>query len=210
MPDWLQLTAKLISKVQAAPGRQRQSLAESSFDAWSKFYRPDENTPNAVVSYYAKGALVALALDLTLRHRSTGRISLDDVMLALWQRYGKTAIGVGEDDIRLIAEELCGLNLRQFFADFVHGTAELPLKKLLAAFGITLAWVTDEKSKTPALGVKTSTEGSEVRLATVYDGGTAQAAGLSAGDILLAPCLSNSRSASQAPSSRGVVSSSPC
>ena len=65
--DPLELTAKTISNVQRTPGRLRQSLAESSFDAWSKFYRPDENTPNAVVSYYAKGALVALALDLSLR-----------------------------------------------------------------------------------------------------------------------------------------------
>ncbi len=80
------------------PGRLNQSLAESSFDAWSKFYRPDENTPNAVVSYYAKGALVALALDLTLRAGTAGKrgghVSLDDVMRALWQRYGQTGVGV--------------------------------------------------------------------------------------------------------------------
>ena len=179
--DWLELTAKTISNVQRAPGRNKQTLAESSFDAWSKFYRPDENTPNVVVSYYAKGALVALALDLTLRSQS--KVSLDHVMLALWERYGKSGIGVGEDDIRLIAEELSGLNLKRFFADSVHGTTELPLKKLLALFGIKLSW---DKAKAPSLGIKTATEGSDVRLATVYDGGSAQIAGLSAGDLLLA------------------------
>ena len=183
LKDWLELTAKAISAVQRTPGRQKQSLAESSFDAWSKFYRPDENTPNAVVSYYAKGALAALALDLTLRHQTTGKVSLDDVMLALWQRHGKTGIGVGEEDIRLITEELSGLNLKRFFADTVHGTGELPLKKLLAHFGIKLEW---ETAKHPSLGIKTSGEGSEIKLATVYDGGAAQAAGLSAGDLLLA------------------------
>jgi len=181
LKDWLELVAKTLSNVQRAPGRLKQSLAESSFDAWSKFYRPDENTPNAVVSYYAKGALVALALDLTLRQRS--KSSLDAVMRALWQRFGQTGIGVGEDDVRRIAEELSGLNLKRFFADYVHGTDELPLKKLLAAFDIKLEW---DKAKTPSLGIKTASEGKDVKLATVYDGGAAQAAGLAAGDLLLA------------------------
>ena len=181
--DWLELTAKTISNVHRAPGRLRQSLAESSFDAWSKFYRPDENTPNAVVSYYAKGALAALALDLTLRKESDGRISLDDVMRALWQRFGKTGVGVGDDDIRQIAEELSGCDLKRFFSEAIHGTRDLPLKKLLAPFGIGLGW---EKAKAPSLGVKTSADGNELKLATVYDGSPAQQAGLAAGDVLLA------------------------
>ncbi|MFB0936352.1 MAG: PDZ domain-containing protein [Propionivibrio sp.] len=181
--DWLELTAKTITNVHRSPGRLRQSLAESSFDAWSKFYRPDENTPNAVVSYYAKGALAALALDLTLRQKSRNEISLDDVMRVLWTRFGQTGEGMGDDDIRHVAEELSGLNLKRFFAETIHGTRDLPLKKLLAPFGIGLEW---EKAKTPSLGVKTSAEGSEVKLATVYDGGPAQQAGLSAGDVLIA------------------------
>jgi predicted metalloprotease with PDZ domain len=183
LKDWLELTAKTISNVQRAPGRRMQTLAESSFDAWSKFYRPDENTPNAVVSYYAKGALAALALDLTLRRQSKGKASLDDVMKALWQRFGQTGRGVEEDDIRSIAEELSGLKLKRFFAEAIHGTGDLPLKRLLAPFGVKLEWDT---AKTPSLGIKTSVEGSEVRLATAYDGGAAQHAGLSAGDVLLA------------------------
>jgi predicted metalloprotease with PDZ domain len=181
--DWLQLTAKTISAVQRNPGRLRQTLAESSFDAWSKYYRPDENTPNAVVSYYAKGALVALALDLTLRTGSKGRCSLDDVMRLLWQRHGLTGIGVGDEDIRLIAEELSGLKLQPFFANAVRGTGELPLARLLNVLGVTLSWA---KEKTPSLGIKTVAEGDSVKLAHVFDGGPAQAAGLSSGDILLA------------------------
>ena len=183
LKDWLELTAKTIGNVESGPGRRQQTLAESSFDAWSKFYRPDENTPNAVVSYYAKGALVALALDLTLRRKTHGKISLDDIMRTLWQRHGKTGTGVAEDDIRLISEELSGINLRRFFADAVHGTGELPLKKLLAPFAIKLDW---EPAKTPSLGIKIASENNEVKLATVYSLGAAQAAGLSAGDILLA------------------------
>ena len=186
LADWLELTAKTISNVQRGPGRLRQTLAESSFDAWSKFYRPDENTPNAVVSYYAKGALVALALDLTLRNKTSGRVSLDDVMLALWARHGQTGIGIDEDTVRLIAEELSGLKLKRFFADAVDGTTDLPLKRLLARFGVKLAWEKEKTETTASLGVKTAAEGKEVRLATVYDGGAAQVAGLAAGDLLLA------------------------
>ncbi len=183
LADWLEVTAKTISEVQRTPGRRRQTLAEASFDAWSKFYRPDENSPNAQVSYYAKGALFALALDLTLRAGTQGRVALDDVMRGLWQQYGMTGEGVGDDDIARIAETLSGLNLRRLFADGVYGTRELPLAKLLAPFGITLAW---EKVGGPSLGVKTANAGDQIKLATVYDGGAAQAAGLAADDILVA------------------------
>ena len=183
LKDWLELTGKTISNVHRAPGRLRQSLAESSFDAWSKFYRPDENTPNAVVSYYAKGALAALALDLTLRQATQNKVALDDVVRVLWARFGKTGTGVGDDDIRHIAEELSGLTLKRFFTEAIHGTRDLPLKKLLAPFGIRLQW---EKSKTPTLGIKTTTENNNLKLANVYDGGPAQQAGLSAGDVLVA------------------------
>ena len=189
LKDWLDLMAKTISNVLRTPGRLKQSLAESSFDAWSKFYRPDENTPNAVVSYYAKGALFALALDLTLRAKSDGRVALDDVMRALWERHGKTGIGVGEDDIRRIAEECSGLKLKRLFADGVSGTHDLPLRKLLAPFGVDLTLEVTAAAKTPSLGVKINAEANvanEIRLATVFDGGAAQTAGLAAGDALVA------------------------
>jgi predicted metalloprotease with PDZ domain len=181
--DWLDLVARTIGKVMRAPGRLRQSLAESSFDAWSKFYRPDENTPNAGVSYYAKGALAALALDLTLRHATRKRISLDDVMRALWQRFGLTGTGVGDDDVRRLAEELSGLDLKRFFAQTLRGTRDIPLKKLLAPFGVRLL---REKAKTPAFGAQIAGGQGDARLATVYDGGSAQQAGLSSGDTLVA------------------------
>ena len=82
-PRYLKLLSRTITGVAATPGRQVQSVAEASFDAWVKYYRSDENTPNATVSYYTKGALVALALDLTLRGQGTG--TLDDAMRWLWR-----------------------------------------------------------------------------------------------------------------------------
>lgn len=186
LADWLEATAKTLSNVARAPGRRRQTLAESSFDAWSKFYRPDENTPNAVVSYYAKGALVALALDLTLRSKTGNRVSLDTVMKTLWSRHGQTGVGVDEDGVRRIAEELSGLRLGRFFAAAVHGTGELPLRPLLARFGVRLVWETDNPGNAVSLDVKTTGDGNEVKLSTVYDGGAAQQAGLAAGDVLVA------------------------
>ncbi|MEF8715200.1 MAG: PDZ domain-containing protein [Accumulibacter sp.] len=186
LKDWLALVARTIDKVHNNPGRQRQTLAESSFDAWTKYYRPDENTPNAVVSYYTKGALVALALDLKLRAETSNRISLDDVMRALWQRHGQgeQRCGIGDEDIRLLAEELSGLNLEHFFAEAVHGTTDVDLAQLLQPFGIRLK--RSASSTSPSLGVQTGSDGSEARLTIVYEGSPAQVAGLSAGDLLLA------------------------
>ena len=81
---YLRLLGKTINQVLQAPGREVQSVAQASYDAWIKYYRQDENTPNATISYYSKGALVALCFDLTLR--AEGRTTLDDVMRALWAR----------------------------------------------------------------------------------------------------------------------------
>ncbi len=182
--EWLAVLAQTIDRVQRDPGRRRQTLAESSFDAWIKYYRPDENTPNAGVSYYAKGAIVALALDLTLRSASNGATSLDEVMRQLWLRHGQPGHGVGEDDIQTIAEEVCGVSLQRFFDDAVHGTCELELARLLKPFAVRLKRTASHT--VPSLGVRTTHQGSEVRLATVYADRPAQTAGLSAGDVLVA------------------------
>ncbi|HNB79966.1 MAG TPA: M61 family metallopeptidase [Rhodocyclaceae bacterium] len=181
---YLELLGKTIAAVQRGSGRLKQSVAESSFDAWIKYYRQDENSPNAVVSYYTKGALIALALDLTLRSRSDGRVSLDDLMRELWRRHGATGRGVEKGEIPRLAEEISGLKLRPLFAAWVHGTGELPLKPLLAAAGVELEWET--AGSTPSLGVRTLADGADLKLANVYDGGPAQAAGLSANDVLCA------------------------
>ena len=95
---YLELMEKNIQRVASNPGRKLQSVAASSFDAWIKYYRPDENTLNAVSSYYVKGSLVALCLDLLIRERTGGQKSLDDVMRLLWQRFGR---GFYADDVLL-------------------------------------------------------------------------------------------------------------
>ncbi len=186
--EWLALMAKNITMVCSAPGRFRQSLEESSFDAWTKYYITDENTPNTVVSYYTKGALVAFALDLTLRQKTDGKVTLDDVMRQLWQRFGQTETGVGNDDVRLLAEELCGFKLKRFFDHAVRSTNDLPFKRLLLPFGIRLDQHEGPPRQATAslLGIKFESRGEEIRLVSVLDGQCAQQAGLYAGDVLVA------------------------
>ncbi len=186
--DYLGLLGKTVSNVLRTPGRLRQSVAESSFDAWTKFYRQDENAPNAIVSYYAKGALIALALDLQLRAGSRGEKSLDEVMRLLWQRHGLSGEGVAEDGIFAIVAEVggprLGRRLASWLREAVEGTEDLPLAELLARFGVD--WKAEAAAKGPVIGAKLAESAGEVRLASVFDAGPAERAGLSAGDVLVA------------------------
>ena len=180
-PRYLTLIAKTINGVAATPGRAVQSVAQASFDAWVKHYRSDENTPNATVSYYTLGSLVALALDLTLRRERRG--TLDAVMQRLWQcsRGGP----IDEADIAAALREVGGRAYTKELAAWVHGRGEVPLPALLDAAGVA-------QRHTPAafaaaLGLRLS-EGalSGVQVKSVLAGGAAARAGVSAGDELLA------------------------
>jgi predicted metalloprotease with PDZ domain len=193
--SYLELLGRTITSVLRTPGRRRQSAAEASFDAWIKYYRPDENTPNAGVSYYVQGALIGLALDLTLRDSGS---SLDELMGALWRTYGRPGIGVPEDGIERLASDLAGRSLAEFFARFVAGTEELPLAELLRGVGVALRLraardgsdrggtpvADDEAGASAWLGAVVT--GTEPRLKHVFSGGPAEDAGLAAGDVLVA------------------------
>ena len=190
---YLGVVGRSITTLLRTPGRGVQSLADASFDAWIKHYRPDVDAPNAAVSYYLKGSLAALALDLTLRRE--GRTSLDEVMRALWQRYGEPETGVPEGGFRAVAEELAGHSLAPFFASYVDGTAELPLAGLLDAFGIELhlrsAESPADKGGAPPSGpparswLGASVDGT-LALRHVFSAGPAERAGLAPGDVLVA------------------------
>ena len=189
-PAYLGLLAKTINAVLRGTGRHKQSVAESSFDAWTKYYRQDENAPNAIVSYYTKGSLVALLFDLTIRRDTRGRKSLDDVMRVLWRRYGRQFYaegggrGVTEAEVEALFDEVTGLRLKSLFDVAVRGTRDLPLQEMLAAFAVEMADKT--KGGKPSLDVRTKKAGNDCQLANVYEGGTAHKAGLSAGDVLVA------------------------
>ena len=178
---YLKLVAKALASVLATPGRSVHSVAQSSFEAWTKFYRPDENTPNATVSYYAKGALVALALDLTLR--SEGHGTLDDVMRTLWRT--SHAGPLDEADIAAALEAVGARSYARELAAWVHGTDELPLAPLLAAAGVD--WQAPPATLAQRLGLRVNESAlTGVRVSHVLRGGAAERAGLAAGDELLA------------------------
>lgn len=196
--QYLEVLGQTITRVLRGSGRFKQSLAESSFDAWTKFYQQDENAPNAIVSYYTKGALAALALDLTLRRETQGRCSLDEVMRALWEAYGKTGMGVPENGVEQLAAEVSGLDLSAFFESALRGTEDLPLQELLASVGVGYALRAlesgEDKGGKPGqggmprtqLGIRLAPNEREAQLSHVFAGGAAQLAGLSAGDSLVA------------------------
>jgi predicted metalloprotease with PDZ domain len=200
--DYLELLGRSITSLLRTAGRMKQTVAEASFDAWIKYYRQDENSPNALVSYYLKGSLVALCLDLTIRQRTRGRKSLDDVMRALWERYGSSHLGVPEDGVEKLAAQIAGSSLRGFFDRALRSTEELPLKPLLATMGVDVVLRPAESSSDQGgkpssnpprklaervtLGVRTADDPAGAKLTHVLDAGAAQAAGLSAGDVIVA------------------------
>lgn len=189
--DYFAALGRTVGGVLRGTGRLKQSVAESSFDAWIKYYRQDENATNAIVSYYTKGSLVALAFDLAIRAQTRNRKSLDDVMRLLWQRYGRDfyrgkQAGVEENEVETLIEEATGVALGRLFADAVHGTRDLPLAELLAPFGVTLTPdVATGAAAKPTIGARPR-GGADCTLAAVYEGGAAHRAGLSAGDTLIA------------------------
>jgi predicted metalloprotease with PDZ domain len=172
---YVKLLNKTINQVLQTPGRDVQPVAQASFDAWVKYYRQDENTANATVSYYTKGALVALCFDLTLR--AEGQATLDEVMRALWQRC--KAGPMTEADFAAVLKELGGRAFTREIAAWVHGTKDLPLQDLLTARGIV---VLDEPAQLQQrLGIRCGEAGG-VQIKTVLHGGAAEQAGIAAND----------------------------
>ena len=177
---YLRLLAKTATAVLGMPGRHVQSVAQASFDAWIKYYRADENTPNATVSYYTKGALVALSLDLTLRREGKG--TLDDVMRLLW--VNSQGGPIAEVEVLAALQAVAGRPLGQELSTWVHGTAELPVRQLLKAAGV--AWQHQAATLAQRLGMRVSESAlTGVKVSHVLSGGAAQQAGVSAGDELL-------------------------
>jgi predicted metalloprotease with PDZ domain len=179
---YLKLLAKTANQVLQSPGRLVQSVAQASFDAWVKYYRSDENTANVTVSYYTKGALVALCLDLALRQAPLqGRakpITLDDLMRSLWQRC--KAGPLKEKDLKSALVAHGQLSIWERLQAWVHGVAELPVRDLLAVAGITVTEEPDALAQ--ALGVRVAESNGSLVIKQVLRGGVAERAGFSAGD----------------------------
>ena len=187
---YLGLVANNWNAILRGPGRNKQSLADSSFDAWTKYYQADENTPNAVVSYYGKGALLALGLDLQIRTFSKNQKSLDNLMRLIWQKHGVTLEGIAENGLDDLMIEAIGPDFSKTWAEmksrYIFGTEDIPIQK----------WITSKlvsvKPKTPSklekiklqLGMRHTDANGWLKVTHVLDGGAAQLAGLAPGDIL--------------------------
>ncbi|MEY3220254.1 MAG: hypothetical protein RIT27_1611 [Pseudomonadota bacterium] len=193
--DYLILVSQNITRVLRSIGRFKQPVTEASFDTWIKAYRPNENTPNATISYYAKGALISLALDLTLRIHTP--YSLDKIMKYFWTHYSFEKKGLEEHTFESAIGQLCDIDLKDFFERFVHGTEDPPLENLLSEFGISLQTRTADSqqdtggkpsktNKLSSLGMRYKSEGDTLKITHVFNNGSAEQAGLSANDLIVA------------------------
>jgi predicted metalloprotease with PDZ domain len=186
--DYLSGLAGSIAALERTPGRRRMSVEEASFDAWIKYYRPDENAVNSQISYYTKGSLIALLLDLTIRGRTTGAKSLDDVLRLLWERHGKTGKNVTAGDLQHACEEIAGGSLEPLFATAVRGRDELSFDDALATVGLRLLRSGDAKEpkKEAWLGANLTLTGERLLVSSVPDDTPAFDQGLVPGDWILA------------------------
>jgi predicted metalloprotease with PDZ domain len=202
---FLEIWAERTTQLLRTPGRLRTSLAQASFDAWIKHYRPDESTANTTVSYYLKGSVVGFLLDLEIRRRSGGTKSLDELARMLFERHGR-APGLPEDGVEKAAVELVGdRSLHEWFQRAVHSTEELELDDALSAVGVkaVIAPATSADDKGGAeedpedapqpearsrawLGAALRDKSGGLEVASVAEGSPAQAAGIAGGDELVA------------------------
>jgi predicted metalloprotease with PDZ domain len=183
--EFLSAAARSIQSLQETPGRKEQTVEESSFDAWIKYYRQDENAINSQISYYDKGALLGLLLDLEIRKRSNGGKSLDDVMRYLYAEFFKRNRNYGPSDFQKACELMAGSSLSDFFNKYVRGTEELDYNAALAAAGLRL-----ETGATDVgvvyFGADVTQDNDRLMVRRVYAGSPAYEQGLNAGDQIVA------------------------
>lgn len=195
---YLKILAEQMTRVYRMPGRFKQSVAESSLLTWTKFYQQDENAPNSIISYYTKGSLIALGLDLTIRQQTSNKKSLDDVLLHLWRHYGSKGVGLKEFEIEQICSQVSGIDLTEFFDAYLYGTQDLPFETLFEVMNVKFEQrrptsLADKggKSSEPLLlthlGVNlVDTEHQTVKITHVWQNQPAYHAGLAAGDEIIA------------------------
>lgn len=190
LKTYLKLVSDNWNGILRGPGRQKQSLADSSFDAWTKYYQADENTPNAVVSYYGKGALLALGLDLQIRAFSKNKFSLDDLMRLLWKKHGITMDGIAEEGMDDLLYELLGDGFTKTWKEmksrYVFGTEDIPIQKWISSRLISVKPKSESKLEKLKLqfGMRHADSNGWLKVTHVLDGGIAQAIGLASGDLL--------------------------
>jgi predicted metalloprotease with PDZ domain len=195
--DWLEQMGGAYKELAELPGARRMSLSRASQDAWIKFYRPDENSRNSSVSYYSKGALVALQLDLRIRRLSGGARSLEDALRLGWQRYAAQGQGYPAGALQALCEEAASADLDDFFAACIDGTEPLAPDEDLLPMGLLLKRAPAKSERNlpkdadgfllePWLGLVTAADGPLCKVTAVLEDGPAWRAGLNSDDQILA------------------------
>lgn len=182
---FLQFLSREISQYLSISGRKIQGLAESSFDAWIKLYRRDAYSNNNQISYYLKGELVTLILDLLIRNKHHNLKSFDDVMKNMWLKFGREEIGFTPEDLKREIEIVAEEDLSKFFHLYLETTTELPFNEYLEPFGLKLV-EKEEKNPLPYLGLKVQKEGGIEKIMFVEADSPAGKVGIDAGDELIA------------------------
>jgi predicted metalloprotease with PDZ domain len=195
---------KHIKRYKEIPGRLVQSLEDSSFDSWIDLYHPYEESRNSSISYYLKGELVSLCLDLEIRGKTGNAKSLDDVMRHFWTEFGSKGVGIPDESYLEEAKKVTGLDLTDFFRDYVSGTKEIDFPVFLGYAGLDLTTEDkdekkDDNGKSPGkgddepdderpayMGVETERTNGTPKITLVLEGSPAHRGGLSAGDEIVA------------------------
>lgn len=183
--DFLAGRASAIQALQNRPGRFQTSLEEASFDAWIKYYRPDENAVNNQISYYDKGEIVNFLLDWEIRRDSGGAKSLDDVMRYLYNEFYKKGRNYTPADHQKAAELMAGKSLEDFFSKYVRGRDEIDYNSILSSFGLQLSTGAGGR-ETAYLGADLTQEGDRLNVRALPAGTPAYEQGLNTGDQILA------------------------
>lgn len=192
---YLTVLGELITQLHNTPGRLVQSVEEAATDAWVRYYRQDENTAHSTISYYLKGELSGLCLDMSLRHGTQGARSMDDVMRTLWAWTQKQGEGLPDDAWYRAFSEVAGRDMTAELDALIRTTQELPLAQALEKAGLKLQWRAaegaEDKGGTPGKGGPARPWwGAAVRkdgtVLVVKPGGPSQHAGLSSGDQVVA------------------------
>ena len=194
---YLHLLAQNITRVHRNAGRKQQTLAQSSFAAWHKYYKQDENSPNAITSYYQQGALAALCLDACLRQQQ--RPPLDFVMRSLYLQTLNSRTYFTASEWQNFVQSIAQIDLHAFFQAALHTTADLPLEGSLKTLGVELRWYSTPRSDlgklvnefpdhTPApdIGCRAKQQADRATISHVFTGGSAEQAALKAGDSIIA------------------------
>lgn len=183
---YLDLVSSTINTIENAAGNKIQSASESSFDAWIKYYRRNENSTNSTISYYDKGALIALVIDMEIMNQSKGSKNLDDLMKYMYDEYyTKLNRGFTDEEFQKGVEKLTGKSMDLFFRNQIYGTQAFDYNTIFTSAGLKLVNTNANKNE-PFLGIMNTQVGGKIMVTSVLRNGSAQLAGISPNDEIIA------------------------